>query len=82
MAKDPNKINYHKSSLMSTPTLRRVAANYLIINDRRLINHVVELLDGQLVNYYPLQGEIPMTEWLGGTITITDNRAYHNGKPL
>ena len=68
--------------LMSTPTLRRVAANYLIINGCRLINHVVELINGQLVNYYPLQGEIPMTEWLGGTITITDNRAYHNGKPL
>lgn len=67
---------------MSTPTLRRVAANYLIIGERRLINHVVELLDGHPVNYYPLRGETPMTEWLGGTITITENRAYHNGKHL
>ena len=66
----------------TTATFRRVASNYLIVGDRRLINHVVELLDGQVVNYYPLRGEIPMTEWLGGTITIENGKAYHNGKPL
>jgi hypothetical protein len=57
---------------------RRVASNYLVIGNRRLVNHVVELLDGLVVNYYPLQGEIAMTEWLGGTITITQGKAYHN----
>ena len=62
--------------------LRRVAANYIIIGERRLINHVVEILGSRVVNYYPLKGEIPMTEWLGGTITIDKGKAYHNGKLL
>lgn len=58
-----------------------MAANYVIMGERRLTNHVVELLGEEVVNYYPLRGEIPMTEWLGGTITITQGKAYHNQRP-
>ncbi len=65
-----------------TPKLRRVAANHLIIAERQLINHVVEIYGSRVVNYYPLKGEIPMTEWLGGTIVVKEGKAYHNGSEL
>jgi hypothetical protein len=58
--------------------LRRVAANVVIFSDdRRYINHVVELCNSRVVNHYPLRGEIAMTEWLGGTIVIENGKAYH-----
>lgn len=54
---------------MPEPHLRRIAANTIILPDgTQLHNHVVELLSGRLVNVYPLEGELPLTEWLGGTI--------------
>lgn len=31
---------------------------------------VVEIADGRVVNYYEFREELPMTEWLGGTIEI------------
>ncbi|MCQ2258136.1 MAG: hypothetical protein MJZ41_09140 [Bacteroidaceae bacterium] len=58
--------------------MRRVAASVVILqNDTLLINHVVELYNHTVVNYYPLIEEIEMTEWLGGSIIISENRAYH-----
>ena len=57
--------------------IRRVAANYVIISDKRLVNHVVELYGSRVINYYPLRGEIAMTEWLGGTIEILKGKAWH-----
>lgn len=51
--------------------MRRVAANHIILPDgTTLHNHVVELYQGKILNIYPLSGEIPLTEWLGGTITF------------
>ena len=58
--------------------MRRVAANYIKIGERTLINHVVEIIGQRVVNYYPLKGEIAMTEWLGGTIEIVEGGAYHS----
>lgn len=57
--------------------MRRVAATRVYINKKEFRNHVVELFDHLLVNHYPLEGELPMTEWLGGTIIIRDKEAYH-----
>ena len=57
--------------------IRRIAANYVIIGEKRLVNHVVELHDSRVVNYYPLKGETAMTEWLGGTIEIIKGKAWH-----
>lgn len=62
--------------------MRRVAASRVYINDKEFRNHVVELFEHTLVNHYPLQGELPMTEWLGGTIIIRGKEAYHIQKVL
>ena len=58
--------------------MRRVAASRVYINEKEFrTNHVVELFDHHVVCHYPLQGELPMTEWLGGTILIRNGEAYH-----
>ena len=58
--------------------MRRVAASRIYFNTNEFrTNYVVELIDHLVVNYYPLQGEIPMTEWLGGTIIMRNRQAYH-----
>ncbi len=58
--------------------MRRVAALRVYINEKEFrTNHVVELYDHLVVNLYPLEGEIPMTEWLGGTIIIHQREAFH-----
>jgi len=62
--------------------MRRVAASIVYINEKEFRNHVVELFDHLLVNHYPLEGELPMTEWLGGTIIIRGRTAYHTPKIL
>lgn len=67
---------------------RRVAANRIqfvhndplsgnVVVDKEYVNHVVELFNSRVVNHYPLRGELPMTEWLGGTIVIENYRAWH-----
>lgn len=70
--------------------MRRVAAsrvyfyNKEVNNDRKEFhtNHVVELFDHVIVNHYPLKGEIAMTEWLGGSIIISERHAFHTPKTL
>ena len=58
---------------MENNSLRRIAASHITLPDgTQLHNHVVELWEGRVVNYYPLEGELPMTEWLGGSIIITE----------
>lgn len=57
--------------------MRRVAASKVYINEKEFRNHVVELFDHLVVNHYALEGELPMTEWLGGTIIIRGREAYH-----
>lgn len=58
--------------------MRRVAASRIYFNTSEFrTNYVVELIDHFVVNYYSLQGEIPMTEWLGGTIIIRNRQAFH-----
>lgn len=58
--------------------MRKVAASRVYINEKEFYtNHVVELFNHIVTNHYPLQDEQPMTEWLGGTIIIRDQEAYH-----
>ncbi len=58
--------------------IRRIAASKVILPDgKEYANHVVELLGSRLVNHYPLQGEIAMTEWLGGTIRFEEAGVFH-----
>lgn len=50
---------------------RRVAAHRVEFNGKTMERCVVEIEDGRVVNYYTFTDELPLTEWLGGTITIT-----------
>lgn len=57
---------------------RRIAAKQVILPDGTInTNHVIELFGSRLVNHYPLEGEIEMTEWLGGTIVFKEQKPYH-----
>lgn len=50
----------------------------MYINEKEFhTNYVVELFEHLVINHYPLSGELPMTEWLGGTIIIRGKEAYH-----
>ena len=63
--------------------MRRVAASRVYVNEKEIHNnHVVELFEHLVVNHYPLEGELPMTEWLGGTIIIRGGEAYHTRQVL
>ena len=68
--------------------VRRCAAHQILMpNGDTLDMGVVEVQNGEVVGCYALQGEPPMTEWLGGKIEIKpdDNgvlRAYHQGQTL
>ena len=50
--------------------MRRVGAHEVILPDRRLELAVVEIEGSRVVNYYEFRDELPMTEWLGGTIRL------------
>lgn len=50
--------------------MRRVGAYEVVFSNRTLIQAVVEIQGTQVVNYYEFRDELPMTEWLGGTITL------------
>ena len=63
--------------------MRRVAALRVYLNEKEFhANYVVELFNHHVVNHYALEGELPMTEWLGGTIIICNRKAYHTPKIL
>lgn len=64
---------------------RRVAAHRLVAGDTVLHICAVEITDGQVTRWEPLDGETPHTEWLGGTITLRYDsgklpKAYKDGK--
>ena len=62
--------------------IRKVAAHELHVDGSVLIQAVVELQEGRVVNYYTFSNELPLTEWLGGIIEVRGSKAYWNGKPL
>lgn len=50
---------------------RRCGAHEVRLPDGSVLEQaVVEISDGRVVNYYEFRDELPMTEWLGGTIEI------------
>lgn len=67
--------------------VRRVAAHEVVVNGRTLRQCVVEIVGDSVVDYYVFTGELPMTEWLGGTICIEKTadgtlKALRNGSVL
>lgn len=50
--------------------MRRVGAHIVITETETLRQAVVEIDEDRVVNYYEFRDELPMTEWLGGTINI------------
>lgn len=66
---------------------RRIAANRIIFGSKEFIQYAIEIEGCIVKDYYPLTEELPFTEWLGGTITLSDDaegclRAYKDGKLL
>lgn len=68
--------------------LRRCGAHEVLLADGTvLLQAVVELEEGRVVNYYEFREELPMTEWLGGRIEIKRDGegllcAFHQEKKL
>lgn len=62
--------------------IRKVAAHEVRVDGSVLIQAVVELKEGRVVNYYTFTDELPLTEWLGGVIEIRESKAYWNGRIL
>lgn len=62
--------------------IRKVAAHEVRVGGSVLIQAVVELKEGRVVNYYTFTDELPLTEWLGGVIEIRESKAYWNGRIL
>lgn len=66
---------------------RRIAVHELRYDDETIVQAFVELVDGKVLKYGHLKEELPMTEWLGGTIVLSAGkdgclRAFWNGKLL
>ena len=49
---------------------RRVGAHEVTIEGKVLHQGIVEIMDGRVVNFFEFEDELPMTEWLGGTIVL------------
>ena len=55
---------------MTKEHFRRIAANEVLVDNLLMRQCVVELIDDRVVNYSCFKEELPMTEWLGGTIVL------------
>lgn len=55
---------------MTKEQFRRIAANEVLVDNTLIEQCVVELYGDRVVNYYHFEDELPMTEWLGGTIIL------------
>lgn len=67
--------------------VRRVAAHEVVVGGETLRQCAVEIVGDRVVDYYVFTGELPMTEWLGGTIRIElaadgSLKAFRNGDAL
>lgn len=68
--------------------MRKIASHQLILpNSQQLRQMVVEIQSGQVVRYYPLQGEQAQTEWLSGSILLKQDTdglisAFYEGKKI
>ena len=51
--------------------IKRYCSNYLITVDKQFLKQqIVELMDGTVINYYPLIHEVESVEWLPGVIEL------------
>ena len=57
--------------------MRKVAVHRLWDGDNALDMAVIEIVDGYVRTWYAFEGEIAMTEWLGGEAWLQRNE---NGK--
>ena len=67
--------------------MRRISANIVIAGARIFEPGVIELESGVVKTYYCLEHELPMTEWMPGTIEVKNDekgilRAYQGRIPL
>lgn len=67
--------------------MRRIATPIVNIEGKYLTTMVIEIEGDQVIQYYPLQMELPMTEWLPGEVLIKEDKfqlfhAYYNNKKL
>jgi len=67
--------------------MRRVAAHEVIVCGNGSAREdfrpgVVEIEGDEAARAYKLPGELPRTEWLGGTIEVKEGKAYHAGMLL
>jgi len=66
----------------------RIASNQLKLSTGEVLRQqVVEIQSGVVVKYYPLQEELPQTEWWSGLILLNQENdgtmtAYYNGKRI
>lgn len=52
-------------------TVKRIAANRVVVDGRELSQCAVELdAEGVVTAYYTFAGELPFTEWRGGTLRL------------
>ena len=67
---------------------RKVAVHEVILPDGNKLNMgVVTIVGGCVTDYKTFKGELPMTEWLGGTIDLRMDadgkiKAFKDGAPL
>lgn len=68
--------------------MRRCGAHQVLLpNGSMLHQAIVEIYESRVVNYYEFRDELPMTEWLGGTIEVRRDedgilQAWHKGELL
>lgn len=67
--------------------MRRIATPIVNIEGKYLTTMVIEIEGDQVIQYYPLQKELPMTELLPGEVQIKEDKfqlfhAYYNNKKL
>lgn len=68
--------------------MRRCGAHKILLPDGNTLQQaIVEISACRVVNYYEFRGELPMTEWLGGTIEVRRDvegilQAWHKGNLL
>lgn len=68
--------------------MRRCGAHKVLLPDGSTLRQaIVEIHESRVVNYYEFHVELPLTEWLGGTIEVRRNeegilQAWHNGMML
>lgn len=68
--------------------MRRCGAHLILLPDgSQLTQAVVEIEEDRVVNYYEFRDELPMTEWLGGEISVERDeegilRAVWQGKRI